>query len=173
MNLEFAIFHRVRQVTCRKTSDHSILEGSPTVQVFPYCRQKRSGVMLLKLKCGRTELKCRLHSSITTRASAQHRNHSIDIHSSRIAVNTLIQAVLPWLARLVKRQIQRVHSRPFELRLRDEFRSAARAQDQRGSTIADQLGQHLNHPALPDTFATSVPKHSRVYYNFHRPITPT
>ena len=45
-----------QELTCRETSDHSILEGFPRFRFFPYCRQMRSGVMLFRLECGRTEL---------------------------------------------------------------------------------------------------------------------
>ena len=69
---------------------------------------------------------------------------------AKFAVKTLVQTVLPWLARFNQRQIQRLSSRPFEQRLRHEFRSVVRTQAQRGSTFADQAGQHLDHSARSD-----------------------
>ncbi|KAF5062495.1 hypothetical protein DSECCO2_304190 [anaerobic digester metagenome] len=70
--------------------------------------------------------------------------------AAKFAVKTLVQTVLPWLARLNQRQIQRLPSRAFEQRLRHELRSVVRTQAQRGSTFADQSGQHLDHPARLD-----------------------
>jgi len=37
-------------MTCRETSDHSILESFPTVQVFSILRQKCTGFMLFRLE---------------------------------------------------------------------------------------------------------------------------
>lgn len=69
---------------------------------------------------------------------------------AKFAVETLVEAILPGLARIDKRCLNAFAHQPLQDRTADELRPVVRAQVTRGAVQAHQPRQHINHPLRSD-----------------------